>query len=351
MALVTLYNNAGYELMKKPVLVSEMSWFRNAPGKLVFNLPNTHAMANLRLIKWGNRVTAQVDGFPVWCGFIEPPRPWGSGIVQVTARSMEYLFHYRRHRFATQDGFINDPYTIQGTAGSLFQQILQLANSRRPTGIVEGGIYVGGQSRQETLNELFDSHLNSIAHRTNSMWSVTGQNDRGQLRLYLNFQSLPIGNIDLTIEEGVDFETPSQGFFFVEDGEIYNDVLGIGDNTVADNVPAYNAISDRWIAEYDLRQSMETFLGNTDFNTVQINVQQYLSEHVQTNSNINPVLPYTRELASKMRVGSNLTVVYHSVGFNTDGTVGSTGLFPLNGVTYTEDTQKISLIVNPTEYF
>jgi hypothetical protein len=346
MALLTFYDLANNEIAKFPALVTEASWIENRPGRLVFNMPMTHEYFSYKIMKWGVKVTAKFEGFNyLWVGFIEPPRKWPQGAVAVNCRSMEYIFRYRRQRTVSTGGVLSAPLELKGTGGSLVQQILQIANSKRTTTVSPGQINMAGDIRQEIVNDTLDVHLRAIAVRTNHIWNVTGADYGGHLALALNYFPVRSTVIDYLIEEGVNLETQQTGDILVEDGDVFNDVLGTGDFGVQEEVQAYIAQDLNAMNEFGLRQTIEQFAGNVESDTIQRNATEFLNRSKDAVKTVNPVLPYTEEVASKLVLNTYLPIKLHSAGFKPDGSIGFDGFAPVRSITIDEDRKRISLLV------
>lgn len=350
MSVVALYNKTdNTEIIKSPIMIQEMSWIKNKAGRLVFRLPIDHPMAKRNYLRWGTRVSAKVEGFPLWVGFIEPPRTWGNGSIKVVCRSMEYLMYYRRQRFVAAGDKVSAPYTIKGTAGELASQMLDIANAFKYTGIDIGEVFTGGGDRQETLSGKFYNHLNDIADRSNCRWYISGMDTNGVLSMKLNLVEYAPVLTDYLIEEGVNLETPESDDFLIEDNELYNDVLGLGDNASVSGVAAYNAKDSDTIEEYDLRQTVETFTNNVELSTIKKNAEQYLAQHVEPVSSLNPMLPYSADLAARLSLDTILPLRLYSAGFKPDGSIGFDGYIPIQSITYLGTEQQISLVVSAEE--
>jgi hypothetical protein len=262
---------------------------------------------------------------------------------------MEHIFHYRRQRSVTTEGKLSAPLTLKGTAGAIIKQLLNIANSKGSTSVLVGNITEGGQDRQETVNETIAVHLTNVAKRTESIWNVTAENINGLLRMRLNYFPVKDTLIDYLIEEGVNLETQQTGDILIEDGDVFNDILGTGDDAVQEQVLAFQAEDAKSIEEFGLRQTIEQFPGNVESSTIKRNTLEYLRAHKDTIKSINPVLPYIQEVASQLVLNSVLPVRLHSVGFRPSGAMGFDGYAPVRSITIDEIRGRISLIIG-TEY-
>jgi hypothetical protein len=211
--------------------------------------------------------------------------------------------------------------------------------------VAAGNINMAAPVRQETVNDLLDSHIRGICLRTGHIWSVTGNNNAGKLELFLNYYPRREIVVDYLIEEGVNLETPNVGDILVEDGDVYNDILGTGDSGIQEDVLAYQAQNDNSIAEYGLRQTIESFPGNVESATIKKNTDEFLAEHREAVRSINPILPFTDEVASMIIMNCSMPVKLHSAGFKPDGTIGFDGYAPVRSVTIDEFNKRISLIM------
>lgn len=335
-----VFDKNGYPIAEFSTSV-ERSWALGTEGRALFNFPSIKTdIVNERVLQFGNWILCESDSLPPWVGVIDLPREWSPRIVAVHAYSPERVFSWRR-------GLLEEK--INAPAGKIFQKLLEILNSAEPTIIRNGDIWTGGISREETLNpKTIDDDLSRISNRSGEEYTWRPYIDSsGRLLIYADWQPVIGEETPLLLQEGRDGgNTEVSNNYFVEDGDIINDLFGYGDGetwTSKQMVTVKNADS---IARYGLRQSSENFSGVTSATTIKNNAMTKLNEKKQPERSFHLNALNVGETFKFIRVGNIATLRFQSAGFM-NGSTGYETKVRILGMAYDPATEKnkIELVV------
>ena len=287
------------------------SWRLDQYGEAQFVISLNDAAARLQFLEFGNFITVEREGLPMWAGVIDPPRSWGRRAIVCSAYSGEYLLSWRRSDVEVK---------LTGSAGDIYQQIIALANQPGYLRVAAGDIWTGGSQREETIQpttSLYEE-VKRVAKRAECNWNFTPDFD-GQGRLYFKANWYEKQGVDrmLALEEGWNLaigDNPVE-----EQGQILNQVVGYGDGGTWADRPKVSVKDDTSIARYGLRQGSKAFGGATYTGTLTDNATS------EVNSKRNPRTTYTLTALDKgdtlanVRVGDRLPVRFVTAGFSGDG--------------------------------
>lgn len=139
-----------------------ISWVLNGVGQATATVPYRNIAQYAALLQFGNTILLQFDnGLPDWGGIIDTPRAWPGGTINFTAYGAERLLALR------QTG-PNDVFRGV-SAGQIFRQLLEGANSAAPTGLTIESVWLGG--------EVFspDYHYNDLATVAKELTETGGE--------------------------------------------------------------------------------------------------------------------------------------------------------------------------------
>lgn len=303
---IRIFNRQGIELCDVRAFV-ERSWIMGDEGRASFTLASSDLAANEDFIQFGNWLLVENDYLPSWVGIIDTPREWGIRTVTVNAFTPERQLALRR-------GPLEEKVT--GSAGTIFERIINLVNAAEPTPIAVGDIYRGGSQREETLNPTtFNQDLRRIYSRSAEEYSWRPVVTSKRLVVYADWQIRLGSNVDIALEEGQgggNIEATDAPM--IEDEPIINDVLGYGDGTAWTSKPNAVAQDSDSIAKYGLRQASKEWSG-TNLATIATNNNNYLATVK------NPVRLFdiqalnVGEVFINLRLGNKMPLKMQSVGF------------------------------------
>lgn len=140
-----IFDRAGFHPVDIQPQWEYVTWRLNDIGVAKFSLPYEDENCTLDVMRPGNRILVRFEnGLPDFGGVLDFPRRRTSTGVQVTAYSAEHLLTWRET--ARDKSFTSTP------PGTIFQTLLEEADSIRSTGIAIGGIYAGGTARTEAYH-------------------------------------------------------------------------------------------------------------------------------------------------------------------------------------------------------
>ena len=147
-----IFDRAGFHPVDIVPQWDYVSWRFNEIGVAKFSLPYEDENCTTDVLRPGNRILARFEsGLTPFGGVLDFPRRRTSTGVQMTAYSAEHLLTWRET--ATTKAFTST------APGTIYQTLLEEADSISATGISIGSIYTGGTVRTETYHyhQLWDA--------------------------------------------------------------------------------------------------------------------------------------------------------------------------------------------------
>lgn len=329
---VTVFTNAGDMICELDANVKR-TWTLSKYSPATFEISTYDAKATKDNLKFGNYLVVEHEKLPTWGGMIDPPRKWKPGVITVTAYSGEYIFTTRRATIKT----------VNGTAGGLFSQAIQIANNRSPTLLLAGDIYAGGASIEEKFgyNPLYDD-LTRIAKDSTQDWAVTPVVYKGRLKFYANWYKKAGVTVTYKLIEDINCEL---GEFLEEQGTIVNDVMGVGDASVASSKVLKNAIDQTSIDTYGLREGYIDADSNKDA-TVKEAANGELAKKRNPRFTLRLGVIDVGDIWHYLRLGNTIPVELPSVGFGLASGYGLQTSVRILGMTYDDADNLVDLVVD-----
>lgn len=243
----TIFNRDGRTVDDSIIAGFKRSWVLNDIGECSFEIPSSLFRESM---EYGNLILLESDTFPNWGGVIDIPRSWKSGgTVVINAYSAEYLLTFRR---------VSVPLELKGDSGTIFQHLIEMANSQYPTRINANKVWRGGDEIVKTLSaqSVFDTIV-ELAKETGCDWDVIPVvSSENVLSFEANwYQRKGIELKDHPLMEGFNIGegSPSMEEQAPEEG-LMNDILGYGNGSVWDE--KIKIISERQASRdlYGVRQ-------------------------------------------------------------------------------------------------
>jgi len=149
-------------------------------------------------------------------------------------------------------------------AGSIFEEIINLVNRAEPTPLIVGDIFRNGKAMQETINPTpLLTDLLRIKNRSGEDYAwrpVVGID--GLLTIYADWYERLGVDTDALLHEGHGGgNLESKDRIMIEDGDIFNDILGYSDGITWTGRPMANVIDAESIGKYGLRQTSINWSG------------------------------------------------------------------------------------------
>jgi len=253
----------GNLLTELEVMVPTVSWRLNEPSSINFTIARTDPKATETNLRFGNRVYIEFDnGLPPWGGVIDPPRTWNTdNSITVTCYSGEYILGWRQ---TAQEQIYADFY-----AGGIFRDLIIKANAIKPTGVILGETWEGGESlspEYHFTNVLKILRDQLVKDYTPNDYYIEPSLSNGKIVFTANYlesrgRDLP----QVVLIEGHNIADVKM----VEQGPIINswDIAGSG-NSWDDNRAIGHAEDETSIGLYGLRQSSEIYSESPEQATV-----------------------------------------------------------------------------------
>lgn len=265
-------------------------------------------ICNERVLQFGNWLLVESADLPPWVGVIDLPRKWGAREVQVYAYGPERVFGWRR-------GPLEE--LITGSAGVLVTKILQYVNAPESTIIREGNIW-RGRSREQTLNpKPLNEYLADVADRSGEEYNWRPSADaNGKLIVFLDwFERLGITTSALLHEGKGGGNVEAVGNIMMEDGEIYNDVLAVGEGLAWASRPTATSVDHVSIGKYGRRQTTEEYGGVSQTSTLVEHGREVLKQNAEPPRTFHLNALNVGDTWKYIALGNVLSLQFQNVGF------------------------------------
>lgn len=323
----------------------ERSWAIGDEGRAQFTYATRITdIVNETVLQYGNWLLVENSMLPDWVGVIDTPRSWTARTVTVSAYTPEHVFGWRRGPFEVAKS---------GSAGSIFEYLLQLVNSAEPTIIKAGSINKSGTNRQETINPTqLNTDLQRIYERSleEYQWRPIIE-DSGRLAVLADW--MPHIGITTTAllhegKAGGNIETVNN--ILVEDGTIKNDVLGYGDGLTWASKPKQQIIDPFSRFKYGLRQWAEGFDGVTNGQTLKDNTIALVNDESNPKKTFSINALNVEDTFKYIGLGNTLNLQFQNIGFYNNGSLGFETKVRITAMRYDPVYKnKIELTVEVTE--
>lgn len=314
-------------------------WILNADpgaGRCEFTVSLKDEKCTEDYLRFGNYVLIRDEYLPDWIGVIVE-RTWSADGIDILALQAEYILDKR-----------NTPnLKVEGSAGSIFTQILQFTNSQilNEKVIVPTDIYTGGTSREETLGSSALTHIINIASRSGNDFNVYHFFDgNNSLRLAGNWYQQRGVEDQTYLREGYNIEL-TNGILSEDGREIVNWLEGRGDaSTTGTRISTLYYDADS-ISKNGLNQGMTVFDGNRIAATLEDNTINKLKEKLNPTKTFDITVTNIDNIFERMDIGNIYNLKINSAGFDSDGRIGTQAQVRVYGMSYNSMSNKLRLAV------
>lgn len=335
---VRIFSREGIELASFQASVNR-SWSLGDEGRAQFTYATRKTdIVNKDILNFGNWLLVENSMLPAWVGVLDPPRNWNARTVTVSAYTPEHVFGWRR-------GPIEEKLT--GSPGTIFEKLLYFANLHEVTILRAGNIYRGGKQMEETINPTkLNEDLQRIFERSGEEYQFRPVVNNKRLTVYCDWlQSLGV-DTGIILQEGKGGgNIEASNNILVEDGDIVNDLLAVGDGETWSSRPTANVLDVTSQGMYGLRQATEEYSGVTGIQTLTDNGKEFVG------TSKNPINAYkinalnVGQTFRYIAIGNRFTLKAQNVGFQASG-AGMERTIRISAMSYNPDTKnKVTLIV------
>lgn len=335
---VRIFDRQGFPLAEFSARV-ERSWVIGGEGRASFSYPSRKTdIVNGRVLNFGNWLLVQNSALPAWVGVLDEPLDWDTREVDIKAYSPEHVFGQRR-------GPLEEKLT--GSAGTIFEKILQHVNEPEQTILQPGNIWRGGPQREETVNPTpLDEDLRRLQERSLEEYQFTPVIFGGVLQVRVDWLAqlgIDTGFLLHEGKEGGNIKADKK--LMVEDGPIYNEILGYGDGETWESKPTVTVRDQESIGKYGLRQYAKSFSGVTDVTTLTENANQLLLDNKQPKRRFRINALNIGDTFKYISLGNRFQLQLQNLGF-TGGTLGFKTTIRILGMSYdSSEKNVIGLVV------
>jgi hypothetical protein len=329
---LTVYDPKGKALAEFSCQANR-SWVLGGIGEARIAIANSTPRLTEQNVRFGNRVLIQNSRIGSWGGVIWTPRKWQGGSLQLTAYSPEYLLKLRR----------TSSSMLTGTAGSLFAQLLEIANARESLGLIyDTESFTGGASWEEPVHyDTCYDVLQRIQLRSGQEWEFRAEKTLGQLVFKGLWQVGPQPVLSGSLWEGLNLEDEARSIL-IEQGDIHNDIVVLAQGT---NVETPGQATDAAsIEKYLLSEGIFITEGATS-GAAQYTAETLLARFKEPRRTFSLTATDTNNTFDFLRVGNFVKLYLYNHGFMPSGERGVQTTVRITQMAYDDMTNKVSLTV------
>jgi len=308
---VRIFDRQGFPIAEFRAAV-ERSMVIGGEGRAEFNYPSRKTgVANNTVLRFGNWLLIESDVFPDWVGVIDTPREWSPRIVAVHAYTPEHVFG---QRVGPREDIVT------GSAGKLFEKLINQLNQSEATIIRAGDIWRGGKQREETFNPTpLNEDLQRVYERSHEEYNWRAEIDpSGRLIVYGDWVKRLGQKTTAILHEGKGGgNIEALNNILVEDGEIYNEVLAFGEGMSWKSKPTVKVTDAASRHKYGLRQTAEEYTGVSTLSTLKRNGKTLLDDSKEPVNTFHVNALNVGGTFKYLRLGNTMTLQFENMGFGT----------------------------------
>ena len=335
---IRIFNREGLPVAEFRAAV-ERSWAIGEEGRAFFEYASRKTdIVNDTVLRFGNWLLVENDSLPPWVGVIDTPRKWGMREVQVFAYGPERVFGWRR-------GVPEEK--LNNTAGGTFEYLLKLINTEEQTILRPGEIWRESNAFETTINpDPLSNYLSDLSERVRGEYAwrpVVG--DNGRLIVYADWFANIGEDTDGLLHEGIDGgNIEAVGNVMVEDGDIINDFLAIGDGLTWSSRPTAHRKDNESLERYGLRQAAEEYSGVSEQSTLRNHAKDKLADFSEPARTFHLNAINKSNTFQYLSLGNRMTLQFQSIGFIDSGTGYQTQIRIL-GMSYNPELKNVVELV------
>lgn len=332
---VTVYNPMGIALADLDVDVYR-SWVLNGPGEANFTISTKDNKCREEYLRYGNRLLVQHTDLPDWVGFIDTPRLWSYGRVEVNAVGAETWFDWR----VTNIGAVHD------SLAEVFRWIIDDCNHWGGSQMKYGEIKNGGIDAVAALGGKATDHIQRIVEKWGVDWSVTSRiSKNNRLELYANLYDGLRGKATQLVLNHINSRITDP--IVTEDGAIWNHVFYYSEPGEGGSRVIGDSRDHRSEMLYDLRQIAEQGVGAYEPG-LEFAAWMRLQETKEPVIMVAPAVLNINEAWKSLRLGNFINWDSDYVGFD-NSTVGMASVLRIVGMEYADKEQAVTLVAELAE--
>ncbi len=330
MSSIQLFNRFGTKIAELNANASR-TWKIGGYGRCLFEIPTNHAKCTEENLQFGNLIYIEHPKLPVWGGVIDVPREWNRNTITISAYSAEYLFKFRSEENTNK---------LSLSPGNIFQYILDASNRSADLRVRTGSIYVKDEAINWELNLLdYYDEIVRLAEDTDNEWSLTPKISNRELEFDAQWAEQLGTDTTYALIEGLNLETGSS--IISENGEISNDILGIGSGANNKAKEKVHLSDETSIGRYGLRQTSISF-GEDEYASVDIGTRTELKKRKNPSKMFSLVALDHGNTWKYISLGNTFPLHMANVGFQHNG-LGMDTTIRILGMTYQEEENKLEL--------
>lgn len=330
MSSIQIFDRTGTKISEFNVNASR-TWQLSDYGRCIFEIPIIHPKCTEDILQFGNLIYIEHPKLPAWGGVIDIPREWGKNTVIVYAYSAEYLFKFRAEENINK---------LSLSPGNIFKYIIDASNRSEDIRIRTGSIYTKDEAISWELNLLnYYNEVKRLADDTDNEWILTPKINNKELEFEAQWGEKLGGETTYALTEGLNIETGEA--IVSENGEIFNDILGIGSGSSNKTKEKVHLFDETSIGKYGLRQTSVS-IAEGEYASVEIGTRTELNKKKNPQKTFALTALDVGNTWNYINIGNTVSLHLNTIGFQ-NKELGMDTTVRINGMTFLEDENKLSL--------
>ena len=308
---IRLFNRQGTCLCDLRVTV-ERNLSINEEGEAEFDMVITDVNCREDFLRFGNWLLIENSKLPPWVGVIDTPQTWKKRMVHVSAYTPERMLAKRN---------VPRQLPLNGKAGVIFQEIINLMNREEPTIISIGDVWTGGRDMpEESLNgDNLRDVLQNLTERSGGEYSFTAVIFKGKLSVLANWYD-ELGEVSMfPLEESWNLSDENNSIRI--QGDIENELWGYGSGAGQTDRPTSTFRDDESMGIYGLMQGSRVYSDYNDEGSVLNAIRNEINDTRFPKKVYSVSMLDVGETYSQVKLGNTHPLRLWSVGFGVNATI------------------------------
>jgi len=332
---VSVYTKAGLYITDIDASV-ERSWKMSDYGEGSFSISIRDVKAYYEHLRFGNLILIEHNKLPLWGGIIDYPRRWNmrNYAIDISAYTAEHILKSTR---------LPKTFTPVGKPVVIIQEIFKRiqTDARITYGILSEG---GDVQKPEYHYDTAYDAITTLCEEAEMEFNIIPEVDAtGRLYFVFNlFERYGMGvTSPIKLLEGKNIALTDEPI--IEDGPIYNDVIGYGEGATWGDKITENRIDAESIGEYGIRMSSFSVKSKVKADIVEATIAEInLSKNPTLKFDIN-VLDVDNTMED-IQLGNKYDLEFYTCGFDGAG-IGLSTTARVLGFAYNDSDMVLEMIM------
>ena len=284
----------------------------NEEGEAEFDIAYTDVNSRDDFLRFGNWLLIENSKLGPWVGMVDRPQVGKKRFTHIHAYTPE-------HQLAKRN--VPRQLPLNGKAGVIFKEIINLMNREEPTIISIGDVWSGGRDMgEESLNgDNLKDVLQNLTERSGGEYSFTPTVFKGKLSILANWHK-EIGEVNMyPLEESWNISDENNSYRL--DGDIENEIWGYGSGAGQTDRPTATFADNESIGIYGLMQGSRVYSDYSDEGSVLTAVRNEVNDTRFPKKIYSVSMLDVGETFSQVKLGNTHPFRLWSVGFGVKTTI------------------------------